>query len=450
MTQMTLRGWLNLIVLMLLLTTGLGLYVDLKDHELRVQNLEVKNRLQDFLRQRQELSSMLEIAVLDRNILRTADYEKLRVALDATLDDLAELSQRLRLSGEVPDLKDDQERLRIVETKAFELMRKDQWPEARLLLFNEAYVRNAEILEIDTQTAVAAMAGELTAKVDLFDRLRAITLALRLVALALLLWVGARYSQQLRRQLADQAQSQAVLGATQKTLRDLTAHEQAGREAGRKRVAQEIHDELGQRLTVLRMDVALLPRAVAADPAGLLPARVTDLKAGIDGILTIVRDIAGKLRPAALEIGLGPAAEALLQEFRETLGIPCEFDNRLPADLVLDDVRATGVFRILQESLTNIARHAQARHIRVSLSVKSQVLRLRVQDDGQGFTEVANGSFGLPGMRERATSLGGSLRISSAVMSGTTVEAHIPLGVALSPATRIQMEDKPSEAADNG
>ncbi len=441
--HLTLRAWLNLIVVMLILTTGLSFYVDVRDHGLHVQHMEVKNRLQEIPRLKQQLSGMLELAVLDRNLLRTGNYEDVSTRLGSSLESLAKMNHNPRLSNEIPAMRDARARLQAIEASAIERMRAGQWKEARGLLFDDAYVQAAAVFDLDAASAQAFLDGQLAAEVQLFDRLRAATLALRLVALALLLWVGARYSRQLHQQLREQTRSQADLSATQKTLRDLTAHEQAEREAGRKRVAQEIHDELGQRLTVLRMDVAMLPRAVAADPAGLLPARVAGLKAGIDGVLAIVRDIAGKLRPAALEIGLAPAAEALLQEFRDTLGIPCELENHLPADLALDEVRATGVFRILQESLTNVARHAGARKIKVSLSVTNQVLRLLVQDDGRGFVEAKDTSFGMPGMRERATSLGGSLRIYSGPNAGTTVEALIPLDVALSPATRIQTDPAP-------
>jgi hypothetical protein len=328
--HLTLRAWLNLIVVMLILTTGLSFYVDVRDHSLHVQHMEVKNRLQEIPGLKQQLSGMLELAELDRNLLRTGNYEDVSARLGSSLEALAELNHNPRLSSEIPAMRDARARLQAIEASAIERMRAGQWKEARGLLFDDAYVQAAAVFDLDAASAQAFLDGQLAAEVQLFDRLRAATLALRLVALALLLWVGARYSRQLHQQLREQTRSQADLSATQKTLRDLTAHEQAEREAGRKRVAQEIHDELGQRLTVLRMDVAMLPRAVAADPAGLLPARVAGLKAGIDGVLAIVRDIAGKLRPAALEIGLAPPPRPCCRSFATRWASPANWKTTCP------------------------------------------------------------------------------------------------------------------------
>jgi PAS domain S-box-containing protein len=227
------------------------------------------------------------------------------------------------------------------------------------------------------------------------------------------------------------------LGRSERALRKLSSRQMAIKEVERRRIAQEIHDELGQRLTVLRIDVALLPQAVQADPGLLLPSSVTLLKDQIDDILAVVRDLAGKLRPAAIDLGLSLAAEALVENFQSSLGIPCSLSDQLPADLVLDEPRAIGIFRILQESMTNVARHARADGIHIGLSVLNDHVLLQVHDDGQGFNALAEGSqpgFGLLGMRERAASLGGHVDVSSRPGQGTTVEARIPLYVPLQPA----------------
>jgi len=213
-------------------------------------------------------------------------------------------------------------------------------------------------------------------------------------------------------------------------MRELAAHQMVLKEEERKRIAQEIHDELGQRLTVLRMDIAMLPRAVRADPAGLLPGQVAELKASLDSIVAIVRDIAGRLRPATLDVSLEAAAEGLVEEFRASLGIPCELDNRLPSGLALDDKLATAAFRIIQESLTNVARHADATRLRVVLAMKDGSLHMQVHDDGRGLDLESghpNPSFGLSGMRERAAMLGGKVEITSKPGEGTTVDARIPV-----------------------
>ncbi len=437
---MNIRNALRAAVLILILTTGLGVYVDIKDHELHARNVQIRSSLEAALRAKGELSSMLLIAVLERNILRTRSYEKVNGDLERAVRSVAELNRDLKFSDEISALLVRQRELQAAEAGILELMQSGQWPQARAALLDADFVRSAAMHEIDIETTVGAMTSELADKTELFDMLRVISVALRIASLVLLLWVGFAYSRQLVAEVLRQTRLQADLSESQKALRELAAHHDAEEERARKQVAQEIHDELGQRLTVLRMDVALLPRTVQADPAGLLPRQVDALKASIDGIVGVVRDIAGKLRPAALEVGLGPAAESLLREFQQAMGIPCELHNHLPAGLVLDEVRTTSIFRILQESMTNAARHARASHIQVSLSVAGRALRLAVQDDGLGFAGSGGGTYGVSGMRERATSLGGTLQISSVGGAGTTVEAWIPLDNELSAAIQSAVQ----------
>jgi signal transduction histidine kinase len=233
----------------------------------------------------------------------------------------------------------------------------------------------------------------------------------------------------------------AALTASERELRQLSTHQLVAKEAERKRIAQEIHDELGQRLTVHRIEVAMLGEAVKRDPGALLPSRIQGMKDDIDGMLSVARDIAHKLRPGALDIGLAPAAESLLHEFTVKLGIPCELTNRLPPGLKLDDIRATGAFRIMQEAITNAARHARPQRVRVALSLGDGSLVLRIHDDGAGFDTEAPGptSFGLSGMRERATALGGSLEIVSSPGLGTSVEMRMPLPAGAEPRGEMPM-----------
>ena len=228
------------------------------------------------------------------------------------------------------------------------------------------------------------------------------------------------------------------LASSERALRELASRQMAIKEIERRRIAQEIHDELGQRLTVLRMDVAMLPRAVQASGALLVPLSVALLKDQIDDILAVVRDLAGKLRPAAIDLGLSVAAEALVENFQTSLGIPCTLSDQLPAGLALDEPRTLGAFRILQEALTNAARHAQADSIQITLALLNDQLLLRVHDDGRGFAVSAQHGqpgFGLPGMRERAAALGGRVDVTSRPGHGTTVEArfslHCPLQSAI-------------------
>lgn len=214
-------------------------------------------------------------------------------------------------------------------------------------------------------------------------------------------------------------------------LRELARHEILIKEEEHKRIAQEIHDELGQRLTVLRMELAMLPRTLPAPPSEPLTEQVAALKSGVDDLLAIVRNVVNRLRPSGLDVGLVAAVETVLHGWQKRAGIACELSNQLPAALQLSELVTVAAFRILQESITNVMRHAQASRVQVTLAVRdaSQLL-LQVRDDGRGFDPaLANntGSFGLRGMRERAEALGGSLQISSAAGTGTLIEAIIPL-----------------------
>lgn len=222
---------------------------------------------------------------------------------------------------------------------------------------------------------------------------------------------------------------QAELKASQEALRQLAAHEIHIKDAEGKRIAQEIHDELGQRLTVLRMEVAMLPQAREAGNAGLQPLQIAGLKQGIDGVLAIVRDLAGKLRPATLDISLRLAVQSLVEEFEGSLGIPCTLDDQLPASLQLDETCSINAYRILQEALTNAARHARARSIRVQLATSDHWLHLRVEDDGVGMPgpQERSPTYGVIGMRERAIALGGRLTIRPGTAGGLIVQADLPL-----------------------
>lgn len=211
-------------------------------------------------------------------------------------------------------------------------------------------------------------------------------------------------------------------------LRELAARAEAAREEERKHIAREVHDELGQVLTALRMDVTMFKlRFGALDP--LLPQKLDEMKALIDRGIQGVRRVAVSLRPAALDMGLTAALEWLCTEASTHHGLVCALEVE-GDELELDEARAVVVFRIVQESLTNVARYAQAERVEVRVSQQEGALCFEVRDNGLGFdpTEVRHQkSFGLLGMRERALALGGELHILSAPGQGTTVRASIPL-----------------------
>ncbi|WP_017905979.1 PAS domain-containing protein [Pseudomonas asplenii] len=218
------------------------------------------------------------------------------------------------------------------------------------------------------------------------------------------------------------------LAASNRQLRELSSRRESAREEERKLIAQEIHDELGQHLTALRMGISLL-RLKHAEQAPGLGDGVESLMALCDRTIGVVRSIATSLRPAALNMGLYPALEWLIDEFRSHhTHIACELLSPSGAP-ALGDGQATTAFRIVQEALTNIARHSGATRAIISLECVDDRYVLDITDNGHGFdpAKVGKHSLGLAGMRERGASLGGEVVIFSHPGHGTTVQATFPV-----------------------
>lgn len=209
-------------------------------------------------------------------------------------------------------------------------------------------------------------------------------------------------------------------------LRELAARRDTAREEERKRIARELHDELGQTLTAFRLDIATLKFQFGAEnPA--LEQRCQHLLHVADRTIQVVRNVASTLRPATLDMGTVPALEWLAAEFRARTGVECRLSIS-DVDASLDETQSVAVFRIVQESLTNVTRHAQACRVDISLHPMGEYYRLRISDDGVGFqsSNVSRRSFGLVGIRERALMINGHARVTSAPGRGTTVEVDIP------------------------
>ncbi|CAK0753332.1 Sensor histidine kinase [Gammaproteobacteria bacterium] len=210
-------------------------------------------------------------------------------------------------------------------------------------------------------------------------------------------------------------------------LRELSARLQSIREEERTHIALTIHDELGQALTGLKMDIAWLQNHLD-QPRSVLLKKMQMMSDLTDSIIKSVRRIATELRPGILDVGLVAAIEWALQEFQARSGIESKFINA-PDDLSLDREGATVVFRIFQEILTNVARHAQASSIEVKMEENTGWVILQVTDDGQGIaeSEIHNPkSIGLLGMRERARSRAGDVLFHGIPGRGTTVTIRIP------------------------
>jgi len=200
-------------------------------------------------------------------------------------------------------------------------------------------------------------------------------------------------------------------------------------EQERTRISREIHDQLGQSLTAIKMELRSAQKRLGADQPGVLE-KLNAISALADETIQTVRRIATGLRPGILDdFGLEAAVEWQLQEFEQRSGIHCELTSALD-ETKLDADRSTAAFRILQEALTNVARHAGATEVMVELTTDIERFMLTVQDNGQGIQEDQQSgttSLGLFGMRERAMQLGGFVEITSTEGQGTTVTLTLPL-----------------------
>jgi PAS domain S-box-containing protein len=227
--------------------------------------------------------------------------------------------------------------------------------------------------------------------------------------------------------ITERRQAAQELARSRLQLRHLAARLEDVREQDRKVIAREIHDELGQALTALRMDLSWLIDRVPTN-ARALKAKARTMVGVVDQTIDAVRRLATKLRPAVLDdLGLVAAIEWQAGEVAVRTGIHCTLD--LPPEVRLDEGRATAVFRIFQEALTNVARHAGASSVRVDLRSRSDELVLEVTDDGRGITPEElfdQRSLGLLGMRERAKAAGGRLDVFAAAEQGTAVVLRIP------------------------
>jgi PAS domain S-box-containing protein len=200
------------------------------------------------------------------------------------------------------------------------------------------------------------------------------------------------------------------------------------REQEKSRVARELHDELAQSLTALKMDASWLRDHVMQDPAAAVD-KVVGMLGMLDACVAATRRIAADLRPLVLDdLGLVPAIEWLAQGFTQRHGVPCALD--LDESLELQEPYPTAAFRIVQESLANVAKHARADHVEVRVAREAGHLVMQVRDDGVGFDPQAARkpeSLGLMGVRERAQLLEGTVRIESSPGAGTCVHVQIPL-----------------------
>jgi PAS domain S-box-containing protein len=232
------------------------------------------------------------------------------------------------------------------------------------------------------------------------------------------------------RDITERTKAEQELRRAHAELRELSLAMHEVREGERTRIARELHDELGQALTALKMDVDLLGSTIPEERSDLLE-RTDAMRELLDSTVATTRRISADLRPLVLDdLGLGAAAEWLAQTFSQRTHIPCQLSVDL-ACAQLAEPHASALFRIMQESLTNVARHAQANRVEVRLERLGDDAVLTVRDDGVGMDRSARPgprSFGLRGIGERVMLLGGEMQIASRPGAGTTLVARIPVG----------------------
>jgi signal transduction histidine kinase len=229
--------------------------------------------------------------------------------------------------------------------------------------------------------------------------------------------------------ISERKQAETELAQSHEQLRALSQYLQAAREEERTFIAREIHDELGQELTALKMDLAWLSRQLPPEQTHLVQ-KTAAISNMVDGTIQTVRRVASQLRPGLLDdLGLVAALEWQAGEFQARTGIACSLD--LPEIVsTLSQDQATAIFRVFQETLTNIARHAQATRVRIALKSQPEGIQLVVRDNGIGITQdqlTDPRSLGLTGMRERVQAFGGTLEFKSAPGKGTTVRVTMPV-----------------------
>jgi PAS domain S-box-containing protein len=412
--------------------------------------------------QRSELYERLQTQGSVRNLevlLRTKQDNIRNTIISAEIIEVGGLKYVLSSSNDITDRKRAEDALRDSETRYRLLFERNlagvyrSTTNGQLLEANDALARifgyqsRAEILQVDMRTLYIKRRE----RVQLMDTLRRdgrlnnVELLLRRrdgstvwTLSNITLFPGADGQPDLLEgvvlDISELKKVEAALAQSHEELRALSARLEAVREEERIHIAREIHDNLGQLLTGLKLEFSWLDKRIQQATDEVLRKRVgpkmVEVAALLEETIQTVRDIATELRPGILDtLGLRAALEWQAREFQKRTGVKCGMDlGQVPP--TLSPERTTMLFRIFQEILTNVARHAQARYVQVRLAEGPSELRLSVHDDGVGISAAQRDhpkSLGLIGMRERALMFGGSLSIDGKPGRGTTVEVRVPL-----------------------
>ncbi|MFQ6116262.1 MAG: histidine kinase, partial [bacterium] len=233
------------------------------------------------------------------------------------------------------------------------------------------------------------------------------------------------------RDITERKQVEEELRKSRQQLRNLSAHLLSVREQERTHIARELHDELGQALSILQIDLTWLENRLRTETdKKLWPEKVKSMSKLVETTIKEVQRISRELRPGVLDnLGLAAAVEWQAKEFHKRTGIRCKLCLGVE-DMEIGKDLSTALFRILQEALTNVARHSKASSVKINLVEKANKLILRIQDNGRGITtkQISDpGSMGLIGMRERVNFMNGELMLQGVPNKGTTLTVSVPM-----------------------
>lgn len=288
-------------------------------------------------------------------------------------------------------------------------------------------------------SAGALLVGAIAAGLDLHERLYEFSrrwegvqidevwIAVMVFSVVLLLLHGRRF-RQAQQELAARREAEAALSRALAENRELAQAYVVAQEVERKRLARELHDELGQYLVAIKLEASRVT-VDASDDNAIAAERIT---ACVDHMQGAASDMIRRLRPVGLdELGLNAALEHGIDQWRRRqpeVDVDVELDPRVDG---LGEARDLVIYRVIQEALTNATRHARASHVHVRISREAREVRVEVRDDGVGFHDAtATEGFGLRGMRERLVALGGSLRVVTSPGNGVAIEATLPMEAA--------------------
>jgi signal transduction histidine kinase len=265
------------------------------------------------------------------------------------------------------------------------------------------------------------------------ELLAAVMVSLAALGMAVILQRRARATEERNRALESRLQAEReahtevenALAGSHEVLCRLVRQQESVRELERCRIARDLHDELGHRLLSLRAELALLQAAVRGTSHGVHD-KLSTVVENLDATIRTVRAIVAGLRPIAQGVTLRQAAERHLADFARLHGVDYRFDAGLDEETGRDRDIDGVLFRVLQESLSNVAHHAQATMVCVTLAESAREVTLKVEDDGIGLPPQAGRGSGLEGMRERVEAFGGTLRISAGRRAGTVLCVSLP------------------------